>query len=327
MQRSTSRGTTIPLILGYTTAGCVLLSNSQPSVSGTPGTAEAASEKSPRRAAPEVSDRIHRAVSADGTEIVGRVVGRGPPLVLVHGGLGDGESSWDAMVPLLADSFTCYLMSTRGRGSSATPAEPDYALERLAEDVVAFVEAIGEPAYLVGYSLGGAVALAAAARSGSVAAVAVYEPPVFEVHEGDAHVGRMLAMRVGEATEEGRWADAARFAVEAVARKEELAALSEGGVFEAWAPNMPVALREMAQAASPGTVSPTAPESLSRIGVPVLYLLGSLTPNPWYRNGAEHVAAHADDVRLLELEGTGHFAPRLAPQPLAFALVTFFSDL
>jgi hypothetical protein len=34
---------------------------------------------------------VHRTISADGTEIAGRVHGQGPPLVLVHGGLGDGE--------------------------------------------------------------------------------------------------------------------------------------------------------------------------------------------------------------------------------------------
>ena len=35
--------------------------------------------------------RVHRAVSADGTEIAGRVQGEGPALVLVHGGIGDGD--------------------------------------------------------------------------------------------------------------------------------------------------------------------------------------------------------------------------------------------
>ena len=60
--------------------------------------------------------RIHRAVSADGTEIVGRVQGQGPPLVLLHGRLDDGDTNWRAMLPSLADSFTCFVPSTRGRG-------------------------------------------------------------------------------------------------------------------------------------------------------------------------------------------------------------------
>jgi pimeloyl-ACP methyl ester carboxylesterase len=35
-----------------------------------------------------MSDQIHHAVSSDGTRIAGRVSGRGPPLVLAHGGAG-----------------------------------------------------------------------------------------------------------------------------------------------------------------------------------------------------------------------------------------------
>jgi hypothetical protein len=44
--------------------------------------------------------------SADGTEIVGRVVGDGPPLVLVHGAIGDGEFAWTELLPHLTDRFT-----------------------------------------------------------------------------------------------------------------------------------------------------------------------------------------------------------------------------
>src|SRR5688500_13945134 len=77
--------------------------------------------------------RIHRAVSADGTEIVGRVQGHGPALVLVHGGIGDGEIAWDAMLPHLTDRFTCYLPSTRGRGLSGD--NPDHSPRRLEDDV------------------------------------------------------------------------------------------------------------------------------------------------------------------------------------------------
>ena len=65
------------------------------------------------------NDRIHRAFSADGTEIAGRVHGQGPPLVLFHGAPHDGDLAWEALVPHLADRFTCYLPSWRGRGLSA----------------------------------------------------------------------------------------------------------------------------------------------------------------------------------------------------------------
>ena len=53
-----------------------------------------------------MAGQVQVAISADGTEIVGRVRGQGPPVVLVHGGWGDGEVAYEALVPHLADRFT-----------------------------------------------------------------------------------------------------------------------------------------------------------------------------------------------------------------------------
>ena len=130
-------------------------------------------------------DQIHRAVSADGTEIAGRVQGQGPPLVLVHGPVHDGDIAWGALLPLLTDRFTCYLPSLRGRGLSGD--NPDHSPPRshFQEDVNAFVDSIGEPVYLMGWSDGGSLALGAAAHSDAVAAVAAYEPAVWTLMRED----------------------------------------------------------------------------------------------------------------------------------------------
>jgi len=67
-----------------------------------------------RAAAPRIEDRpgrperVHRATSADGTEIAGEAYGQGPPLVLVHAGLGHGTLDWAFALPSLSDRFTCY---------------------------------------------------------------------------------------------------------------------------------------------------------------------------------------------------------------------------
>ena len=97
-------------------------------------------------------DRIHRAISTDGTEIAGRVHGHGPPLILVHGAPHDGDIAWEALVPYLTDGYTCYLPSTRGRGLSDD--NPDHSPPRLQEDVNAFVDSIGEQVCLVSWSAG-----------------------------------------------------------------------------------------------------------------------------------------------------------------------------
>ena len=130
-----------------------------------------------------LEDRLHRAVSADGTEIVGRVRGHGPAMVLVHGAIGDGDTAWEELLPYLTERFTCYLPSTRGRGRSGDSA--DHSPARLEEDVAAFVDSIGDVVDLVGWSGSGPWVLGAAAGSESVAAVAAFEPFVVSAMRAD----------------------------------------------------------------------------------------------------------------------------------------------
>src|ERR687898_924395 len=178
-------------------------------------------------------ERIHRAVSADGTEIAGRVRGRGPALVLTHGGIGDGDIAWEALLPHLTDRFTYYLPSTRGRGLSAD--NPDHSPPRLEEDVAAFVDSIGEPVCLVGWSGSGAWVLGAAAHSDSVAAVTIYEPGVIGVG-GEDDVARFGAamQQVGAAAADGRLLDAAHAFLLGICTDNEIAALEETPFYEQW---------------------------------------------------------------------------------------------
>jgi pimeloyl-ACP methyl ester carboxylesterase len=269
-------------------------------------------------------DRIHRAASIDGTEIVGRVHGVGPPLVLIHGGLSDGDQAWGPLLAFLEARFTCYLISTRGRGLSAAPADDDYSLERLVEDVVSFVGGIGQPVGLIGHSLGGALALGAAADSAAVSAVAVYEPAVFEAPSEVNPRAEAKGARIGEAVAENRLAEAAREMVEGAVTDDEMAAISRAGVLESWATNVRVALREAQQAGESQRPTPTDASALKRIDVPVLYLHGSQTPTTWYREGARHVAHHVADFRQVEVVGAAHLTPHLVPELIADELIQFF---
>jgi pimeloyl-ACP methyl ester carboxylesterase len=176
--------------------------------------------------------RIHRAVSADGTEIAGRVVGEGSALVLVHGGIGHGDLAWKALLPHLTDRFTCYLPSTRGRGLSGD--HPDHTPPRLVEDVTAFVDSVGEPVCLVGWSGSGPWCLGAAAQSDSVIAVAAYEPVVPGSGETDTpRLGAALE-KVGMAAADGRLVDAVRAFAAGICTDGEVAALEQTTFFERW---------------------------------------------------------------------------------------------
>jgi pimeloyl-ACP methyl ester carboxylesterase len=270
-------------------------------------------------------DRIHRAISDDGTEIAGRVRGQGPPLVLVHGGLEDGDLCWASLVPFLSERCTCYLPSTRGRGLSGD--HHDLSPERLVEDVTAFTESIGEPVGLVGESSGGALALGAASRTAVVSAVAVYEPLVFDVFgEEDAVRFEHTVARVSDAAANDQLTDAARMFAEPLCNDDELAAVTASGYFEASGRYMPVVLQEIQHAAHSQAYSPTDPSVLRHITVPVLILHGSRTALTLFTDGVRHVAGHVVDAQIRQITGAGHWGPELQPEPIADELIRFFES-
>ena len=67
-------------------------------------------------------------------------LGKGPPLVLVHGTAAD-HSRWRPVLPALEERFTVYAIDRRGRGGSGD--SDDYAVEREFEDVAAMVDSSG----------------------------------------------------------------------------------------------------------------------------------------------------------------------------------------
>ncbi|HEX6337586.1 MAG TPA: alpha/beta hydrolase [Jiangellaceae bacterium] len=275
-------------------------------------------------------ERIHRAVSADGTEIAGRVEGNGPPLVLVHSVPHDGDIAWETMLPHLTDRFTCYLPSIRGVGLSGD--HPDHSPPRLEEDVNSFVDSIGEPVYLLGFSTSGPLVLGAAMHSGAVVAVAVYDLLVGSVmrEEHLASLGAMLE-QMGAAAAEGRLVDAARTSHHHAATDDEFAALEAslgGEYFERCAEIVPAALQWVRQGAAYEGPLPTDPEMLAQIAAPVLVLRGREIL-PWLgtvlADSERHVAHHVADLHVREpLPGLGHYAPLLAPERIARELISFF---
>lgn len=124
----------------------------------------------PQPAAPAIESFL----SPDGTTIGARRTGDGPPLVLVHGGAADG-ARWAPIVPQLSERFTVYAVDRRGRGHSGDAQA--YSIEREYEDVAAVVDALPEPAVLLGHSYGALIAPEAALRTANLAGIVLYEPP------------------------------------------------------------------------------------------------------------------------------------------------------
>ena len=114
--------------------------------------------------------------AADGSSVRALDEGRGPVVLILHGGMDDG-SSWRRVAARLAPRFRVVRLHRRQyrldlkSGSACTMADE-------VEHVSALVRAIGEPMVVVGHSSGAVLALEAlvAAPSGFAGAV-FYEPP------------------------------------------------------------------------------------------------------------------------------------------------------
>jgi pimeloyl-ACP methyl ester carboxylesterase len=272
-------------------------------------------------------DRIQRAVSPDGTEIAGRLQGQGPPLVLVHGAIGDGDIAWEALLPHLTDRFTCYLPSTRGRGLSGD--NTDHSPPRLEEDITAFVDSIGDQVCLVGWSGSGAWVLGATAHSGSVAAVAAYEPGVVSVmREDDFARTRATLEQMGTAAADGRLVDAVRAFTPWICTDDEIAALEETDFFARWAGAIPALLQFFQHDATYAGPRSTDPELLRQVAAPVLLLGGQQTKlRTFFADAAQHIAQHVPDPHVRELHSSGHFGPLLTPESIAEELISFFESV
>jgi pimeloyl-ACP methyl ester carboxylesterase len=115
-------------------------------------------------------------ISQDGTKIGYRSFGRGPGLIVVHGGLTTSKE-FTAFAHYLSDSFTVHILDRRGRGESG-PQGSEYSMSKECEDINAVQEATGA-SYMFGHSYGGLVALETALANQTFAKIALYEPGVF----------------------------------------------------------------------------------------------------------------------------------------------------
>src|SRR6202166_5234798 len=84
--------------------------------------------------------------------------GAGRPLVLLHGGLGSGEM-FGPILPALSERHQVIAPDLQGHGRTADVDRP-LDVRLMADDIAALIDHLGlEKPDLVGYSLGGGVAL------------------------------------------------------------------------------------------------------------------------------------------------------------------------
>ncbi|MBV6761488.1 alpha/beta fold hydrolase [Rhodococcus opacus] len=109
----------------------------------------------------------------DGTRLFAAACGRGPVVVLLHGG-GPDHHSLLPMAERLADRFTVVVPDVRGYGRSVCRDPALHTWSRYADDVIALLDHLAAPEAVVGGTgLGGTIALRAALASARVRAVVV----------------------------------------------------------------------------------------------------------------------------------------------------------
>jgi pimeloyl-ACP methyl ester carboxylesterase len=95
-----------------------------------------------------------------GVHIHYQVVGKGAPLVLLHGLFASWVDWYEAgYVAALKDNYQLLLIDGRGHGASDKPHEPEaYAMKFLVNDIIAVLDAMNvAKAHFLGYSWGGCI--------------------------------------------------------------------------------------------------------------------------------------------------------------------------
>ncbi len=107
--------------------------------------------------------RTGQYADVNGIKLYFETHGAGRPLILLHGGLGSGEM-FGPVVPKLAERHQVVTVDLQGHGRTADIDRP-IDVRLMAGDIAALIEHLGlAKPDLVGYSLGGGVALQTAAQ-------------------------------------------------------------------------------------------------------------------------------------------------------------------
>jgi pimeloyl-ACP methyl ester carboxylesterase len=112
-------------------------------------------------------------VEVDRLQIAYERAGSGPPLVLLHGWVGDGATTWRRQLDGLSDEFTVVAWDAPGAGRSSDPPER-FGLDGYADCLAGFLERLGlETACVAGLSFGGILALALQRRHSAMSSALI----------------------------------------------------------------------------------------------------------------------------------------------------------
>lgn len=105
--------------------------------------------------------------SARGVNLHYVVIGKGEPVVLIHGFSASAEKNWQlpGIINLLAKDYQVIALDMPGHGASDKPVDEDAYGEQMVEDVILLLDHLKiKKAHIVGYSMGGMITMKLMAR-------------------------------------------------------------------------------------------------------------------------------------------------------------------
>ncbi len=241
----------------------------------------------------------------DGHSLHAEVAGEGAPLLLIQG-LGYATWGWERQTPALSESLRVIAFDNRGAGRSDKPDER-YSIEMLADDALAVIDQLGSrPAHVLGFSMGGYVALTLAQRHPSAVASLILVATTCGGPESDG---------LPEATARA-WAEASDLAPPEFARRTMPLSFAPGWTdahpaeFEHFLaarlthPTPAFAWRRQFEACEEFLERGIEAEAIPQRALVVHGTSDRVLP---YAN-AELLARRLPDAKLLRLDGAGHLA-------------------
>ena len=211
-----------------------------------------------------------------------------PPIVLIHGSTIDSHTDWDSIAPELARYYKVFAPDCRGHGRSSSP-NMSYSFKELAEDVAAFVHAMGyERAHIIGHSNGGNVALVTLVEHPDIVQTCIPQA-------ANAYVTRYLIER------EPKVFDPDRVAREAPGWMNEMITLhGEVNGEDYWRELLWLTMKEIISEPN------YSPADLARVDRPTLVIMGAEDSVNAPDEHAQYIANNIPNAELWIPEKTGH---------------------
>lgn len=267
---------------------------------------------------------INHAISKDGTKIGFFTSGEGPPLLLVHGGLGD-HSRWDALRPHLEPHRSIHAMDRRGRGISGD--HPNYDIVREFEDVTAVIDAIAKdsdyPVDIYAHSAGGIYTVGASKSTSNIRSITIYEGWDW-LNPEDKVPPQTVLEQMDKLIAKGNREGACELLFREVIGVEENE-MEEVRTLPSW-PGRVAIVHTVSREVLSFLESGFNPQQYGSILVPMMLMVGAESPENW-KSDAESFASTLPDVRIEILDGQGHSADMLAPALVTEKLLSFLNDL